>query len=143
MVTTKYLTNKQLKNTNQNLFNSMQDEKVEVVYKTEQNKLNGAILGNWIVTDVKTANYTAKVGEIVLVNSAGGAITITPPFSKLELGDMFTVIDAGADAGTNAITVDTSGQKYHSLSVDKVLINNSEAVTLMWTGNTTFGWVQI
>lgn len=143
MVTTKYLSNKQLKDTNQKLFNSIQDDKVEVMYKTEQNKLNGAILGNWIVTDVKTADYTAKVGEVVLVNSAGGAITITPPSSNLEKGDMFTVIDAGADATTNAITVDTSGQKYHSLSVDKILSTNSEVVTLMWTGNTTFGWVRI
>lgn len=143
MVTTKYLSGKQLKDTNQKLPNSIQDDKVEVVYKTEQNKLNGAILGNWVVTDIKTSNYTAKIGEIVLVDSSGGVITIIPPNSNLEKGDMFAVIDVGADAGTNAITIDTSGQKYHSLSVDKTLIANSEVVTLMWTGNTTFGWVQI
>jgi hypothetical protein len=90
-------------------------------------------------TTTKTGNYTAAVGELVVCNSASSSFTITPPASP-NAGDQFGVVDAGADSGTNEITVDTSTPKLHSLSDDYILDINGAFAVFTYI-NATFGWV--
>jgi len=64
----------------------------------------GAPGPNWNVTGVKTAAYTAVLGDFVPVNTVGGAVTITLPTAVGGAGQRIQIKDTGS-AGTNAITV--------------------------------------
>jgi hypothetical protein len=89
-------------------------------------------------TDLKSADYAANVGEIVLVDVTGGAVNITVPSSPTN-GQQFGVKIIGAatftctvDAGVSSI----EGVGTLSMSTD------DEWALLMYTSATT-SWIQI
>ncbi len=67
--------------------------------------------GDWTVTALKTADYTAAAGEFVLVSTAA-AHTITLPTAVGVPGKKIGVKDAaGAGAATNNITIATTASQ--------------------------------
>jgi hypothetical protein len=62
--------------------------------------------GKLSVTPVKTAAYTAKAGEMVKVNAAGGAFTVTLPTAKGLQGRSIVIQES--NNSTTAVTVATS-----------------------------------
>jgi hypothetical protein len=62
-----------------------------------------------VTTGAVTANTTTSGEEILLVDSSGGAVTITLASADLATGNVVTVVDVGGAARSNAITIDTGG----------------------------------
>lgn len=62
-----------------------------------------------VTTGAVTANTTTSGEEVLLVDSSGGAVTITLASADLATGNVVTVVDVGGAAGSAAITVDTEG----------------------------------
>lgn len=90
---------------------------------------------------VKTANHTAADGERLLVDTSSGAVTITLPASPSS-GDAVNIIDAGATAAANNITVARNSEKIDGEASDLTVDVNGAAFGLVYY-NTTRGWVFI
>ena len=88
---------------------------------------------------VKTANHTAADGERLLVDTSSGAVTITLPASPSS-GDEVNIIDAGATAAANNITVARNSEKIDGEASDLTVDVNGAAFGLVYY-NTTRGWV--
>jgi hypothetical protein len=56
-----------------------------------------------------STNTTTSGEEVLLVDTTGGAVTITLASADLATGNVVTVVDIGGAAASNAITVDTEG----------------------------------
>src|SRR5579859_6037954 len=56
---------------------------------------------------VKTANYTANIGDLVPVDISGGSITVTLPTAPTDRSRI--AIKAIAVSGTNAVTIAAGG----------------------------------
>src|SRR5210317_2316276 len=76
--------------------------------------------GTTWVSDPKTASFTAVAGEGYFVNTTSAAITVTLPGSPTA-GDEISLVDYGANASTNNITI-TSSDNIEGATRD-VLIN--------------------
>ncbi len=63
--------------------------------------------GTWNVTAAKVGPYTAVVGDMVLVDTSGGGVTITLPTALLSLKNSIRVKKISSDA--NVVTVTRSG----------------------------------
>ena len=87
---------------------------------------------------IKAASFTATAGEGYFVNSASAAITVTLPASPSS-GDEVRLVDYGANAATNNITITTT-DKIEGGTNDKVLDTNSDSVTLVYS-DATKGWL--
>jgi hypothetical protein len=59
-------------------------------------------------TSVST-NTTTSGEEVLLVDTSGGAVTITLASADLATGNVVAIVDVGGAAASNAITVDTEG----------------------------------
>lgn len=88
---------------------------------------------------VKTANHTAADGERLLVDTSSGAVTITLPASPSS-GDQVNIIDAGATAAANNITVARNSEKIDGEASDLTVDVSGAAFGLVYY-NTTRGWV--
>ena len=86
------------------------------------------------------SSSTAIAGVRYLIDSSGGAVTLTLPASA-SLGDEVGVIDATGSAGTNNITVARNGGKIEGASSDLTVSTNRSAFTLVYY-NSTQGWVK-
>lgn len=86
-----------------------------------------------------TASQSINSNDRVLVNTSGGAITLTLPASPL-VNDMIQIIDVGNVAATNKITVARNGQKIAGLSEDLTIDLSGSVTSLIFTGG-TYGWV--
>lgn len=56
----------------------------------------------------KTANYTALSGDALLLDSSGGAFTVTLPASPME-DDFVDFADGAGSLGTNNVTIARNG----------------------------------
>lgn len=65
--------------------------------------------GGLSITPIKTANYTASVGELVRVDSSGGSFTVTLPAASD--GAIVAVFDVTNSCDTHAVTVAPSSGK--------------------------------
>ena len=95
---------------------------------------------SWDMT-VKTANFTAVAGNGYLVNTTGGAFTVTLPASPSN-GDIVEIKDVAGTADTNNISIARNGSKINGEDVTKKLHDERITVTLLFTGS-TYGWVTI
>ena len=95
---------------------------------------------SWDMT-VKTANFTAVAGNGYLVNTTGGAFTVTLPASPSN-GDIVEIKDVAGTADTNNISIARNGSKINGENVTKKLHDERITVTLLFTGS-TYGWVTI
>jgi hypothetical protein len=103
--------------------------------------LKGLIDGNfgtdWQTTP-KTADFTAVAGQGYFVDTTSAAITVTLPSSP-SAGDEVSVVDYGANASTNNITI-TSSDDIMDSAVDKKINYDNGAVELVYSGSTK-GWI--
>ena len=87
---------------------------------------------------IKAEAYTALVGNVVFVNSASGAYTITLPASP-TLGDKVRIIDLANNAATNNITVGRNGNNIDGSASNFTIDINNAGVEFIYT-NATYGW---
>jgi len=92
---------------------------------------------DWQATP-KTADFTAVVGEGYFVNTTSTAITVTLPSSPTA-GDEVSLVDYGANAGTNNITI-TSSDNIEGAADDLVLSTDKVSKTLVYS-DATKGWL--
>lgn len=64
-----------------------------------------------VTTGPHTANVTTSGEEVLLVDTSGGAVTVTLASADVATGNSVAVVDVGGAAGTNTITVDTEGSE--------------------------------
>ena len=88
---------------------------------------------------VVTSNTTMVAGRGYFVNTAGGAITMTLPSSASQ-GDTIQIIDYGATADTNNITIGRNSHKIQGDSADLTVSTERAAFTLVYV-NATQGWL--
>jgi hypothetical protein len=89
--------------------------------------------GGFSYTDVKTANYTADVGEGVQTSTTGGAFTVTLPATPAS-GDQVIITDAAESWGVNNLTVARNGSLIEGLASDLICNISGVAITLIYTG---------
>lgn len=87
---------------------------------------------------IKSEAYTAVSGDVVFVNTASGAYTITLPASG-TLGDKVKIADLANNAAVNNITVGRNSNKIDGLSSNFTIDINNAAVEFIYT-NATYGW---
>jgi hypothetical protein len=97
--------------------------------------LEGAGSTAWAI---KTAAYTAVEGDKLLVNTSGGAVTITLPASAVA-GDEVVIRDAKRTSETNAITVARNGLNIGGLAEDMTMNINGVQVHLVYV-DAGHGW---
>ena len=86
------------------------------------------------VTDVKTANYTAVVGERVRVDPTGGSVTITLPAGSI--GEI--TIENSSDS-TNAIKIVPSGSNTINGSTMASIAVERGSLTFAWDNSSNWG----
>jgi hypothetical protein len=86
-----------------------------------------------------SANTTTQPGAGLLVNTSGGARTITLPASPAT-GDFVSFIDAGYTFDTNALTVGRNGSNIANSASDLVINTEGAGFTLVYSGDATVGW---
>ena len=86
----------------------------------------------------KSANYTASSGEALLLDSSGGALTITLHSATNE-DDYIDFADATGDLGTNAVTLARNGLNICGTADDLELDIKNVGFTLVYT-DATQGW---
>ena len=94
--------------------------------------------GTTWVSDPKTANFPATAGEGYFVNTTNAAITVTLPGSPTA-GDEVSIIDYGANALTNNITI-TSSDNIEGAADDVVINYNKGSVNIVYS-DATKGWL--
>lgn len=88
-----------------------------------------------------SSNYTAEVNDRMLINSSGGAFTVTlPANASLLQGDQIQLIDVGNSLQTNNVVVARNGSLILGAADDLTLDINGAIVTMLYTGS-TYGWV--
>ena len=87
---------------------------------------------------IKAEAYTAVAGDVVFVNSASGAYTITLPASP-TLGNRVRIIDLANNAATNNITAGRNGNNIDGVASNFVIDINNAGVEFIYT-NATYGW---
>jgi hypothetical protein len=89
--------------------------------------------GGFSYTDVKTANYTAEVGEGVQTNTTGGSFTVTLPATPAS-GDQVIITDAAESWGVNNLTVARNGSLIEGIASDLICNISGVAITMIYTG---------
>ena len=87
---------------------------------------------------IKAEAYTAVAGDVVFVNSASGAYTVTLPASP-TLGDRVRIIDLANNAATNNITAGRNGNNIDGSASNFTIDINNAGVEFIYT-NATYGW---
>ena len=88
---------------------------------------------------VVTSNTTMVAGRGYFVNTSSGAITMTLPSSATR-GDEVHIIDYGATADTNNITIGRNSHKIQGASSDLTVATERAAFTLVYVDSTQ-GWL--
>lgn len=91
-------------------------------------------VGSWAL---KTGAYNAVSGDKLVVDTSGGAVTITLPGSPAN-GD-WIMIKATKDASTNNVTVGRNTKNINGAAADLVIDINYFETCLVYAG-TTLGW---
>jgi hypothetical protein len=88
---------------------------------------------------VKTASFTAIIGEGYFVDTTSGAITVTLPASP-SIGDFVTIKDYAKTFDTNNCTIGRNGSKIGGKDIDSVLTTEGIGLTLVFIDSTQ-GWL--
>ena len=98
----------------------------------------GAINKNTSAWQAKSGTYTAVAGDRLIVDTSGGAFTITLPASP-SLGDEVRFLDATASFDTNNLTIGRNSQKINGNAADLTVATESAGFSLVYY-NATYGW---
>ena len=99
------------------------------VYKGSEEKVWRAV----------SAAETVQAGAQLLVNTNGGAVTVTLPASP-SAGDEVSFIDQGYDFNTNALTVGRNSSNIANAAADLVVNTQGAGFSLVYSGDATTGW---
>jgi len=86
-----------------------------------------------------SAAETVQAGAKLLVNTNGGAVTITLPASPAT-GDEVHFVDQGYDFNSNALTVGRNSSNIANAASDLVVNTQGAAFGLVFSGDATTGW---
>mgnify|MGYP003113530004 CR=1 FL=1 len=86
-----------------------------------------------------SAAETVQAGAQLLVNTNGGAVTITLPASPAT-GDEVSFVDQGYDFNTNALTVGRNSSNIANAASDLVVNTQGAGFCLVFSGDATTGW---
>ncbi len=86
-----------------------------------------------------TAAETVQAGAQLLVNTNGGAVTVTLPASP-SIGDEVSFMDQGYDFNTNALTVGRNSSNIANAASDLVVNTQGAGFSLVYSGDATTGW---
>jgi len=99
--------------------------------------IDGSLGTDWDST-VQTGNFGATAGAGYFVDTTSAAITVTLPSSPTA-GDEVSIIDYGANASTNNITI-TSSDNIEGAADDLTLSTDKVSKTLVYS-DATKGWL--
>jgi hypothetical protein len=99
------------------------------------NGVGGGYPSNFLV---KTASYTAGIGDNVLADTSGGSFTITLPASPAQFAQV-CVVDAAGTFGTNMLTIAGNGANIMGTSSGMTVSTPNMAFCLMYYTSST-GW---
>jgi hypothetical protein len=85
-----------------------------------------------------SSNTTAVASRYYMVNTSGGAITLTLPASP-TMGDTVRVLDATSSFGTNNLTIGRNTNKIQGDAADMTVSTTDAAFDLVYY-NATYGW---
>jgi len=100
---------------------------------------NVNLLNTEKVYRVVSSNITTQPGAALLVDTSGGARTITLPASPAT-GAEVSFIDADYTFDTNALTVGRNGSNIANAAADLVVNTEGAGFTLVYSGDATVGW---
>ena len=86
-----------------------------------------------------TGAETVQAGAQLLVNTNGGAVTVTLPASP-AIGDEVSFMDQGYDFNTNALTVGRNSSNIANSASDLVVNTQGAGFSLVYSGDATTGW---
>ena len=86
-----------------------------------------------------SAAETVQAGAQLLVNTNGGAVTVTLPASP-STGDQVNFVDQGYDFNSNALTVGRNSSNIANAAADLVVNTQGAAFGLVYSGDATTGW---
>ena len=92
---------------------------------------------DWCTT-AKTSPLTAVSGKGYMVNTCGGAITVTLPSSP-SAGDIVSIADYKNTFATNNVTIGRGGSKINGVCEDAFLNTEGQSATLVYIDGTR-GW---
>ena len=92
---------------------------------------------DWCTT-AKTSPLTAVSGKGYMVNTCGGAVTVTLPASP-SAGDIVSIADYKSTFCTNAVTVGRNSSKINGACQDGTLSTKNQSITLVYVDGTR-GW---
>ena len=90
----------------------------------------------------KTANYTTKDKEGVLADTTSAAFTVTLPATP-SVGAQVVIADAGANWGTNNLTVGRNGSTISGLAEDLICNISGAQVQFIYDGSTWEIYAQV
>ena len=99
--------------------------------------IDGSLGTDWQATP-KTASFTAVAGEGYFIDTTSTAVTVTLPNGP-AIGNEISLIDYGANASTNNITI-TSSDNIEGAADDLVLSEDKVSKTLVFS-DATKGWL--
>jgi len=108
-------------------------------YTLYSDATNVNLLNTEKVYRVVSSNITTQPGAALLVDTSGGARTITLPASPAT-GAEVTFIDADYTFDTNNLTVGRNGSNIANSASDLVVNTEGAGFTLVYTGDATVGW---
>lgn len=97
-----------------------------------------SVSAGFVLTDVKSANYSAVSGECVLTDTTAGSFTITLPATPSN-GATIRIIDAGKSWATHNLTINRNGEMLNGLAANLVLDATQAELYLIFSS--TAGWV--
>ena len=103
-----------------------------------QDQINALVASTPNAWTEQTSNFTAVKNGRYMVNTSGGAVTMTLP-AAAAMGDTIQVIDASGSFDTNNLTVGRNGLKIMGLSEDMTVANKNISFELVYY-NATYGW---
>tara|TARA_R110000772_G_scaffold59384_3_gene134519 strand:- start:202 stop:903 length:702 start_codon:yes stop_codon:yes gene_type:complete len=106
------------------------------LYSNGTNVVKAGELKTWRAV---SAAETVQAGAQLLVNTNGGAVTVTLPASPAT-GDEVAFIDQGYDFNTNALTVGRNSSNIANAAADLVVNTQGAGFCLVFSGDATTGW---